>query len=142
MSLGSNRRADRTNRIVLTVLGLALVAASAAGLIASVVNDGDTTAVSGDQRQWLLDHGPLMAAIAAAATLLVLALSLLWLRHQLRPIPEEHDTTVTATDHGSTVLRTDALTNVVEQELHDIDGVTGADARIRASDPDTIDVLL
>jgi len=143
MSFGSNRRADRTNRAVLTVIGLVLVGISAAGLITSfVIGDSDDPIVSADGRRWLLDHAPQMAAAGAAVAVVSLALALLWLRHQLRPIPEAGDTTVTRTEGGATVLRTDALTDVVEQELNELRGVTGAGARIRANDPDTIDVLL
>ena len=142
MSFGSNRQADRTNRTVLTLLGVLLVGLAAAGLIASTVVSDDDTIVSDDWRRWLLDHGTLMAVIGVLAAVVVLLLALLWLRHQLRPIPEAHDAIVSRSEDGSTILRSEALTDAVEQELRDLDGVSAATARIRAQDPDTIDVLL
>ena len=143
MSLGSNRRADRTNRTVLTVLGLIGAGVGMAGLVASyVIDDGGDPIVGVDLRRWLLDHPSLMAVIGVVVFLLILVLALLWLRHQLRPIPEAHDTIVTRDDRGSTVLHTDAFTDAVEADLNELRGVTGASARIRAADPDTVDVLL
>jgi hypothetical protein len=142
MSFGSNRQADRTNRTVLTLLGVVLVGLAAAGLIASTVASDDDTIISDEWRRWLLDHGTLMAIIGVVAAVVVLSLALLWLRHQLRPIPETHDTIVSRSENGCTILRSAALTDAVEQELRDLDGVSAATARIRAHDPDTIDVLL
>ena len=143
MSIGSNRRADRTNRIVLTIVGCVAVAAGAGGLLFSYLTATPAPAlINPTQRNGLLDHSTTIAAIGAVMILAVAAVVMMWLRHQIQPIPEAGDIAMARTARGTTTLTSDALTDTVAAELLELRGVTTATARIRASDPDTIDVLL
>ena len=143
MSLGSNRRADHTNRIVLTAVGAAAVLLAGAGLARSYAGSGaDRPPIDASRRAWLLDHGTVLGAMSLVVAVALTVLALRWLRHQFVPVSPASDATIDRTDAGSAVLRVDALTTIVEAELVELRGVIAADARIREREPDTIEVIL
>jgi len=143
MTIGSNRRADRTNRIVLTVIGSIAVIAAGSGILYSYLAPAPSLAlIDPDRRSWLLDHAMALAIGAAVVIIGFAAALVMWLRHQIQPIPEAGNVTMARSDHGTTTLSSRALTDAVTADLVELRGVVAATSRIRASDADTIDVLL
>jgi hypothetical protein len=143
MTMRSNRSADRTNRIVLTIIGSLLIAGTAFGLVVSVREPtASQTLVNADQAAWINENATALAIGALAAAVLIVVLLAAWLIYQLRPVPQAHDLIATRRGDGATVVSTSARTDVIEAEIIELPGVADASARIRASDPSTVDILL
>lgn len=129
-----SRHADGINRVVLTLLGLALLAAGALGLClgAGVFESrGATEAVLPQTVSTFPDGRPWFWWAVVGALVLIAVLALLWLLAQLKTDRTSRlDRTTDARD-GYTKLRASALTNAVEDEVVGIAGVTGASADVR-----------
>lgn len=129
-----NPRADRTNRSVLTLLGLVLLVAAGLGLAYSYGAFGTDRARRRVLTQSVRDfaqrnHGwfwPLVAVVAVSLALLALR----WLAAQLgtdriRELSLERDTRA-----GSTTLQAGAVTAAVTDEVESYRGVHRASARL------------
>lgn len=129
-------RTRRTNRGVLALLGLLLLAAGTAGIAAGAGAFGDNIrhrkAIPQYTRQWVYSHDWFWLAVAAGSILIAL-LALRWLltqtstnrvaRFDLEP---DHRT-------GRTVLAARAVTDAVAEEIESYRGVTGASAQLIGS---------
>ncbi|WP_277682081.1 alkaline shock response membrane anchor protein AmaP [Saccharomonospora azurea] len=126
--------ADRTNRTVLIVLALVLLAAGGLGAAASFGLFG-----SGIQRRSLTDHvvadyagrnGTWFWPVVAVAALLLVLLCLRWLLVILFSTDRAGDLEVQAEGAGRTRLSTTAVTRAVTDEIESYRGVSSADARM------------
>jgi hypothetical protein len=126
-------RANVINRVVLTVLGLLLLAAGGIGLAlgAGVFGEWRTTDPVLPQKVSTFPDGrPWFWWAVAGVLLLIAVLALLWLLTQLKTDRTTRlDRTTNARD-GYTTLHASALTNAVEDDALDITGVTGASANV------------
>jgi hypothetical protein len=126
-------RGNLANRIVLTVLGLLLLAAGALGLALSIGIFGARRAtypVLPEVVRTFPDEHPWFWWAVAGALLLIAVLALLWLLTQLKTDRATRlDRTTDARD-GYTTLHAGALTKAVEDEAIGITGVTNASAHV------------
>ena len=127
-------RANAINRVVLTVLGLVLLAAGGLGLALSVGAFGARRAtypVLPQAVSTFPDGRPWFWWAVAGALLVTAVLALLWLLTQLKTDRTSRlDRTTDARD-GLTTLHAGALTSAVEDEALGIRGVTSASAHVR-----------
>jgi hypothetical protein len=149
--------ADRTNRVVLALVGLIAVAIGAGGLLAAGGVFGQRFAhrlVTDNQFvRYFADHGDWLWPAIAGAAFVIMLLSLVWLLRLLfstdragdialpsaHPSKREshlhrhHDaSTATPRDHatGQTNVSASALAQAVAQEIETYHGVIGARARV------------
>lgn len=129
MSSGANV----VNRVVLTVLGVLLLAAGGLGIALSVGAFGAwraTYPVLPQEVSTFPDSRPWFWWAVAGVLLLVAALALGWLLMQLKTDRATRlDRTTNARD-GYTTLHASALVNAVEAEALGITGVTGVSANV------------
>ncbi len=131
-------RADRTNRILLTVLALVLLVAGVAVLFAGADVYG-----RGVSRQHLLDnsaaryigaHGDWFWPLAALAAAIVALLGLRWLAAIVTIEPGQRRVNIsTDGDAGRTVLDSGALATAVTAEVEDCPGVDDVDTKVWGS---------
>jgi hypothetical protein len=127
--------ADRTNRLMLTLFGVLVLAAGGGGMAAS-------TGVFGAafSRRYLFDNqassyighhgGWLWPAVAGACLLLALA-CLRWILALLASTDRAGDITIPGdTDQGTTVLQPTAITDALTREISAYHGVDTAKSRI------------
>ena len=127
-------RANVIDRIVLTVLGLLLVAAGGLGLALSFGAFGASRAdnpVLAEEVRTYPDGRPWFWWAVAGALLLIAILALLWLRIQLKTDRASRLELTTNAQDGYTTLHASALTDAVEDEALGIPGVTNASASVR-----------
>lgn len=126
-------RANVVNRLVLTVLGLLLLAAGGLGLALSIGAFGEWRAsnpVLPDEVATFPDGRAWFWWAVAAVLLLIAMLSLLWLLTQLKTERTTRlDRTTDARD-GYTTVHAGALTRAVEDDALGITGVSGASANV------------
>lgn len=135
---------DRTNRGVLTVLGVGITGAGVCGLLAGYdVFGGDL-----DQRA-LFDNatgrffgrnGPWLWPVIAVALVLIGLLALRWLLGQLTP-DRSGDLHVERSEAGRTRMRASALTDGVVNEVEGYQGVSQAKAHLSGDSEDPTLVL-
>jgi hypothetical protein len=127
-----NTRVDALNRVVLTVIGLLLVAAGALGIAtgAGAFGKAHTPLLPGGARDFARTTGWFWWAVAGGALILAL-LALLWLLDQLRTDRASRLDLTTDDRDGVTMVHSGALTDAVAQETESLRGVTGASAQIR-----------
>jgi hypothetical protein len=126
-------RADGANRIVLTLLGLLLVAAGGLGLALSLGAFGEwrtTYPVLPEEVSSFPDEQPWFWWAVAGAALVTALLALLWLMAQLRTDRVSRIDRTTDAKDGYTTLHAGALTRAVEDEVTGLAGVTSASAHV------------
>ena len=126
-------RANVINRVVLTALGLLLLAAGGLGLALSVGVFGAwraTYPVLPQEVSTFPDGRPWFWWAVAGVLLLIAVLALLWLLIQLRTDRATRLDRTTDAGNGYTTLHASALTNAVEDEALGITGVTGVSANV------------
>jgi hypothetical protein len=127
-------RANSVNRVVLTLLGLLLVAAGGLGVAVSVGAFGASRATYPVLPQRLSTYSegrPWFWWAVAGVLLLIGVLALLWLVIQFKTDRTARlDRTTNARD-GYTSLHASALTNAVEDEALGVAGVRGVSASVR-----------
>ncbi|MFE9204032.1 alkaline shock response membrane anchor protein AmaP [Micromonospora sp. NPDC007230] len=131
-------RADRLNRIVLTLLALVLLAAGVAILLAGADVYG-----RGFSRRHLLDnpatrfvgaHGGWFWPVAGVAAAIVALLGLRWLAAVVTTEPSQRRINISTNgDSGRTVLDSGALADAVKAEVEDCPGVDEVDTRLSGS---------
>lgn len=135
---------DRTNRGVLTVLGVAITGAGVCGLLAGYdVFGGDL-----DQRplfenatgRFFGDNGVWLWPVIAVALVLIGLLALRWLLAQLTP-DRSGDLDVERSEAGRTRMRSGALTDGVVSEIEGYQGVRQAKAHLSGDSEDPTLVL-
>jgi hypothetical protein len=129
-----SRRANVINRVVLTVLGLLLLAAGGLGLALSVGAFGAwraTYPVLPQEVSTFLDERPWFWWVIAGVLLLIAVLALLWLLAQFKTDRTTRLDRTTDAREGYTTLHASALTNAVEDEARGITGVTSVSANVR-----------
>lgn len=127
-----NPRVDALNRVVLTVLGLLLVAAGGLGLAAGAgaFRPANPRVLPPDVRHYARTTTWFWWAVAGFS-LLVALLALAWLIAQLRSERASRlDLTVDDRD-GVTMVHAGALTDAVAGEAESLRGVSGASANLR-----------
>lgn len=127
-------RANVVNRVVLTVLGLLLLAAGCLGLALSLGAFGAwraTYPVLPQEVSTYPDGRPWFWWAVAGLLLLIAVLALLWLLSQLRTDRATRLDRTTNAREGHTTVHASALTRAVEDETLGITGVTGASANVR-----------
>ncbi|QDB78375.1 alkaline shock response membrane anchor protein AmaP [Georgenia wutianyii] len=138
-------RVDGANRAVLTLLGLALLAAGVLGLVLSLGGFGTDLAASPvlpDQLSRLAADTSWFWPVVAAACLVIALLGLRWLLAQLRTDRVTRlDLTQDPRD-GLTTLHAGALIDAVEDEAGALRGVTGASAHLRGEDHPRLDLTV
>jgi hypothetical protein len=127
--------ADRTNRTVLTVFGLLLLLAGAAGMAASVGAFGTAfsrrTLFSNRASAYIGQHGTWVWAAAAFICLLIALAALRWILALLVSTDRAGDLTVPGSrNHGSTTLQPTALTGALTGEITTYHGVDAAKGRM------------
>ncbi|MGI8668009.1 MAG: alkaline shock response membrane anchor protein AmaP [Jatrophihabitans sp.] len=134
--------ADKTNRAMLVLLSLVLVAAGAAGLAASAGLMGSVT------KRGALTHnrvgafigrnGDWLWPLAAVAALLIVLVALRWLLALLFTTDRAGDLRYRSEGdvHGRTFLSDSALTSAVTEEIRSYRGVHAAQARLIGDDHD------
>jgi hypothetical protein len=137
--------ADRTNRFALTLLGLLVLLAGAAGMTASTGGFGTafSTRVLFANRvsSYIGQHGTWLWAAAAFACLLITLAALRWILTLLVSTDRAGDITIPASkEQGTTILQPIALTGALTREIETYHGVDTAKGRIigDASDPEIV----
>jgi hypothetical protein len=128
-------RANIINRVVLTVLGLLLVAAGGLGLAMSVGAFGEWRAndpVLPPEVSSFPSERPWFWWAVAGLLLLIALLALLWLLAQLRTDRTTRLDRTTNAGDGYTTIHAGALTHAVEDEALGITGVSSASANVQA----------
>jgi hypothetical protein len=129
-----NTSANVLNRVVLTVLGLLLLAAGGVGLALSAGAFGASRAtypVLPQAVSTFPDTRPWFWWAVAGVLLLTSVLALRWLIAQLRTDRTTRLDRTTNAREGYTTLHASALTHAVEDEALGITGVTSATANVR-----------
>jgi hypothetical protein len=142
MSVG---RVNATNRTVLVLIGLVLLAVGVGGLLLSLDLIGGGTGrrpVVPDLVAGFIIGTSWLPWSAAAAALVVALLGLWWLLAQFRvDWPTQLDLTGDRPD-GTTTLAAGALTDAVEDDAASIRGVTGASASLRSQPTRRLDLTV
>jgi len=126
-------RANVINRVVLTVLGLLLLAAGGLGLALSVGAFGAwraTYPVLPQEVSTFPDGRTWFWWTVAGVLLLIAVLALLWLLTQFKTDRTTRLDRTTSARDGYTTLHASALTNAVEDEALGIPGVTSVSANV------------
>ena len=127
--------ADRTNRVVLAIFGLVLLAVGVAGLIASLGGFGqafaDKTLFTNRVSRYFGEHGNWLWPVIAVGCALVALLMLRWI-YVLLVSTDRADDIVIRGDRspGRTMLRPAALATAVANEIRTYHGVSSAKARV------------
>jgi hypothetical protein len=126
--------ADRTNRFMLTLLGLLLLAAGGAAMAASTGVFGDSFShrvlTANRVSNYVGGHGWLWPVIAVGCGLIALA-CLRWLLALLASTDRAGDIVVgDSTDEGTTVLKPAALIDALTSEVSAYHGVDSAKGRV------------
>jgi hypothetical protein len=141
----SAARVNATNRTVLVLIGLVLVAVGVGGLLLSlnVVGGGiGRGRVVPDPVAGFLTGTPWLPWAAAAAALVIALLGLWWLLSQFRvDWPTQLDLTGDRRD-GTTALAAGALTDAVEDDAASIRGITAASASLRSQPTRRLDLTV
>src|SRR5450755_3593886 len=127
--------ADRTNRFALTLFGLLVLIAGAAGMTASVGGFGTTISSRAliDNRvgTYTGQHGTWLWAAAAFAGLLIALAALRWTLALLVSTDRAGDITIPGSKElGTTRLQPAALTGALTREIETYHGVQGVKGRI------------
>jgi hypothetical protein len=137
--------ADRTNRIALTLFGLLVLLAGAAGLTASAGGFGAVFSrhalFANRVSTYTGQHGDWLWPAAAVACLLIILAALRWILALLVSTDRAGDITVKGSkEHGTTILQPAALTGALSREIETYRGVDAAKARILgdADDPELV----
>ena len=137
--------ADRTNRFALTLFGLLVLLAGAAGMTASVGGFGarfSSRALFANRvGTYIGQHGTWLWAAAAFACLLIALAALRWILALLVSTDRAGDITIPGSKElGTTRLQPAALTGALTREIETYHGVQGVKGRIigDASDPEIV----
>jgi hypothetical protein len=130
--------ADRTNRAMLALFGLLLLAAGAAAMVASLGRFGSSFA-----HQFLLvnrvgdyfsEQGAWLWPVIAGGCALIALACLRWILALLASTDRAGDITIGgSTDQGATILRPAALINALTSEVSAYHGVDSANGRVIGS---------
>jgi hypothetical protein len=138
-------RVNATNRTVLVLIGLVLLAVGVGGLLLSLDLIGAGTGrrpVVPDLVAGFVIGTSWLPWAAAAAAFVVALLGLWWLLAQFRvDWPTQLDLTGDRPD-GTTTLAAGALTDAVEDDAASIRGVTGASASLRSQPTRRLDLTV
>jgi len=138
--------ADRTNRIVLALFGLLVLAAGVAGLAASTGAFGAPfsrrTLFGNRVGDYFSHHGGWLWPAVAGACLLIALACLRWILALLASTDRVGDITIPGDTHqGTTVLHPVALTDALTREISAYHGVDSAKGRVIGDDRDPHVVL-
>ncbi len=127
--------ADRTNRTMLTLFGLLVLLAGAAGMAASVGAFGTVfsrrTLFDNRVSAYIGEHGTWVWAAAAFICLLIALAALRWILALLVSTDRAGDITVPGSkDQGTTKMRPAALTGALTREIGTYHGVDDAKGRV------------
>lgn len=124
-------RVDRTNRVVASLVGLALASAGAYALLRSsgAVGDRRQPVLGEGLRRTVVDNAGLVGGVATFAALMVAWGGWRWLRAQLRPAPSLPTIRLADGPEGRTTLETKAVTEAVTRDLEVAAGVASGRAR-------------
>ena len=141
----SAARVNATNRTVLALIGLVLLAAGVGGLLLSlnlIANGTGQSPVVPDTVAGFVAGTSWLPWAAAAAAVVVALLGLWWLLAQFRvDWPSQLDLTGDRPD-GTTTLAAGAFTDAVEDDAESIRGVTGASANLRSKPTRRLDLTV
>jgi hypothetical protein len=127
--------ADRTTRALLTLLGVALLAAGTAGILAGTgvfgPELGGRYLTDNPIARYLGDNGVWFWPVAALVCAIVALLALRWLTAVLTPRPRVGDIAIGAERAaGPTALNADALADAVTAEINSYRGVDTSQAKV------------
>jgi hypothetical protein len=127
--------ADRTNRLALTLFGLLVLLAGAAGMTASLGGFGTTFSsrvlFANRVSTYIGQHGTWLWAAAAFVCLLITLAALRWILALLVSTDRAGDITSPGSkEQGTTRLHPAALTGALTREIETYHGVQGAKGRI------------
>ena len=133
--------ADRTTRALLTLLGVVLLVAGTAGILAGADVFGhhlaDRHLTDNPIARYLGDNNDWFWPVAALAGVLAALLALRWLVAVLTPRPRVGDIAIdTDRPAGSTLLDADALADVVTAEINSYRGIDTSRAKVYGSPVD------
>ena len=126
--------ADRTNRTVLTVFGLLVLLAGAAGMAASVGGFGTAfsqrTLFGNRVSSYIGQHGTWVWAAVAFICLLIALAALRWIVALLVSTDRAGDLAIPGSDKGTTKLQPTALSGALAGEVGTYHGVDAAKCRV------------
>lgn len=127
-------RADRLNRVLLTLLGLLLLAAGVTGLVlgSGVLDEGfaDRRVLADDTVGFVEDNAGWIWPLVALAAVLLALLALRWLVQQLRTDRVDDLDLTEYRNHGEVHVNSAALTDAVVDAVEQCPGVDNASARL------------
>ena len=126
------RSLDGANRLIASLLGLALVAGGGCGLARStgVVGDAGDPVMAASLRRSLIDNAGVAGGAATFVALVVAWAGWRWLGAQLRPAPSLGEVSLAAGDDGQTWLDARAVAEAVVRDLEAQAGVASARVRV------------
>ena len=138
--------ADRTNRFVLALFGLLVLAAGAAALTASLGGFGAAFSrralLANQVSSYIGRHGTWVWAAVAFVCLLIALAALRWLLVLLVSTDRAGDITIPGSkDHGTTMLQPPALTGALAGEIETYLGVDAAKGRV-IGDPSSPQIVI
>ncbi len=127
--------ADRTNRLLLGLIGLVAVALGVSGLLAAGGVFGSVfqhrRLLDNQFSRYFGDHGGWLWLAIAGACLIILVIAVIWLLRLLFSTDRSSAIDVqTPTSGGRTRVQSSALTQAVAEEISTYHGVNGAKARV------------
>jgi hypothetical protein len=133
--------ADRTNRVLLTMLGVVLTAAGTGGILAGTDvlgnNLADRYLTDNPIARYLGDNSVWFWPVAALTGVLAAVLALRWLIAVLSPAPRAGDITIAGDrSGGTTTVDAGALTGAVTTEINSYRGIDTSHARMYGSPGD------
>lgn len=140
------KRTERLDRLVLGLLGVAVLGGAVSGVAAGLGAFGSTVAnrplIPSDLRDWVSSQDGRFWLAVAAAALLVGVLALAWLAHQLRRVHSPTELDMAKLDLGRLTLRASVVADAVHADLVRHPAIEDASVHILEASPARIDAVI
>lgn len=140
------KRTERLDRLVLGLLGLAILGGAASGLAAGFGAFGSTVSnrplIPSDLRDWVASQDARFWLAVAAVALVVGVLALAWLAHQLRRVHSPSELDMPNLDLGRLTLPASVVADAVHADLVRHPAIEDASVHILEASPARIDAVI